>query len=977
MLFNIRPTCMRMTRVSLSLMPKNSFRAGIMAFMMVVFPGGEVAQSVTASQDGNSARLNGRLLDQNGKSAGGCNVQLIVFPYNIKAKATTNADGKFSFEMEKRELLNFAVIAKHDTEKSVAVFYQRRDIRPSFDVAERLELKLSDAKSVVVKVRKDSKPVANAVVYGMFDAYTPLFRAVTDETGTATLLTHQVASIKRIWALGGEVGVAFWRGEEATNSSTDQISLELLPSRTCTATIVNEKGDPIPGLKVVPLVRFEQISNDLMIPFVPETHRKTDKKGVATFRFIPAKPVCFFTAQAFTQDYRMLNRSSADSNLQIQLKKRVSKFKVTGRVVGVPNGQQAAGIEVSGRGYGVDGSSSDFLATTNSDGEFACEVPAGMKFNVIAIGEKLASQESEIKLTNKNGLQINPLEIVMEPACVVNLSMTKGDPKQPVESTFFFLERKLMLTVKAPSGRLIRGSTSHRFSRLSDESGRARLALSPGEWVVSANLEKWSDKRTVKIGENQKSIDVNFHADVVGVRKVVGNAVLSDSKSPGSFDQLAGGSITLFDLSSGTEKFTGTIDKDGKWLVEGEFGNAVAILATSKNKKFAALQFLDISKNRPVNLRLRIAASVEGTLVDEAGKILPNREINLYYRTILRQRINYGGVKTDQNGNFQLTGVLPRISQKLSIKTGPGRFSFVGGDIRLKPGEARKNIRPVFIDYSKRVMAKSAPLKIDLSNDLKRLSRLSGLGGMRGLVLIHSGTDESQRIAENVTNLDAEQPGIERDIMSFLPKVFSIKDLGNQKTVLNHLLSDIDLSQTENSVVAIVLDSNQKVIGRIRMDDLKSGLPAARKLLSKTKLPQLDAKAEYKKKLELARDQGKTLFFVEGGPRCGPCFALLDWYDKNAHVLDKHFVLFKFSIGMENGIETRAKVRGDQSGGIPWFCFQDGSGQKICTSDGPLGNIGFPAGSKTSVDHLMKMVRQCRKDISEEDLAVLRKSLDR
>jgi len=174
-----------------------------------------------------------------------------------------------------------------------------------------------------------------------------------------------------------------------------------------------------------------------------------------------------------------------------------------------------------------------------------------------------------------------------------------------------------------------------------------------------------------------------------------------------------------------------------------------------------------------------------------------------------------------------------------------------------------------------------------------------------------------------------------------------------------------------------VLDSNQRVIDRIRMDDLKSGLPAARKLLSKTKLPQLDAKAEYKKKLELARDQGKTLFFVEGGPRCGPCFALLDWYDKNAHVLDKHFVLFKFSIGMENGIETRAKVRGDQPGGIPWFCFQDGSGQKICTSDGPLGNIGFPAGSKTSVDHLMKMVRQCRKDISEEDLAVLRKSLDR
>lgn len=944
--------------------------------LSAAFFGFALESNLNAFQDSKASRLNGKVLDQNGKIATECTVRYISFPYKIELETKCNSQGEFSLELEKAAPAFFGLIVTDAAEDNIATFINRRDLRPTFDPTQMIELQLSAAKKIQVKVAKDSKPLANAVVYGMRDSFTPFLRAMTDELGTATLITHKDMPIKSIWAIEGETGSAFWRTEKIAEASPAKVSLDLLPKRHCTATVVDEIGNPIKGLKVVPLVRFDQIANDMILPLVPETQRTTDDKGVATFDFIPAKPDNFFSPNIIAPEYRMVKTSYVDPDHRIvQLKQRAPLFKVTGKVVGAPM-DQAGGIEISGKGYDANDKFQQFSAKTDAKGEFTCEVPAGQKFNVIAVGEKWASEEFEIQLTNGKGVQTEPFEIKLKPSTMVEISLTQGDPKQPVKTTVFGIERELVLLDKAPNGKVQRANTSHRFRRFPNENGKATIGLSPGKWTVSANLMKWSEKRSIEIVEGQEPVVVQFHANAIGVKKLAGNAVISDTKSPEPLDQLGGGVITVFDLSSGPKKYLGKIDKDGNWNVEGEFGKDLAVLATSKNKKYAALQFINSSKTKPIKLRMRTAASIEGTLVDVAGKPLPNREISLYYSTFLKQRVHYGSVKTDQNGKFKIEAAIPRISQRLNIKTGVGRFANVGGDLRLKPGEDRKNVRPIFVDYFKRAIAKSKPKKVDPSGAITKLNRTARLAGLRGLVLIHQNTKESKLLAENISNLDSEKLGTERDVMSFLPRFFSTQDFENQDATMKRLLADIDLSKIENGAAAIVLDSNQNVIDRITIADLRSGLPAARRMLAKTKLPQLDAKTEYEKKLLLAKETGRTLFFVEGGPRCGPCFALLDWYDKNRSVMDKHFVLFKFSRSMKNGMEIRKKIRGDELGGIPWHCFLDSSGQKMGTSDGPLGNVGFPAGSKTSIDHFIKTIKQSRKSISDTDLNELRKSLE-
>jgi hypothetical protein len=45
------------------------------------------------------------------------------------------------------------------------------------------------------------------------------------------------------------------------------------------------------------------------------------------------------------------------------------------------------------------------------------------------------------------------------------------------------------------------------------------------------------------------------------------------------------------------------------------------------------------------------------------------------------------------------------------------------------------------------------------------------------------------------------------------------------------------------------------------------------------------------------------------------------------------------------------------SGGIPWFVFLDAKGKALATSDGPGGNIGYPA-MPEEIEHFVGMLRK-------------------
>ena len=66
---------------------------------------------------------------------------------------------------------------------------------------------------------------------------------------------------------------------------------------------------------------------------------------------------------------------------------------------------------------------------------------------------------------------------------------------------------------------------------------------------------------------------------------------------------------------------------------------------------------------------------------------------------------------------------------------------------------------------------------------------------------------------------------------------------------------------------------------------------------------------------------------------------------------------------------------GADSAGIPWFVFLDGDGKAVVTSDGPKGNVGFPA-APHEIAHFRAMLERSRRRLTDADINALVVSLE-
>jgi hypothetical protein len=94
-----------------------------------------------------------------------------------------------------------------------------------------------------------------------------------------------------------------------------------------------------------------------------------------------------------------------------------------------------------------------------------------------------------------------------------------------------------------------------------------------------------------------------------------------------------------------------------------------------------------------------------------------------------------------------------------------------------------------------------------------------------------------------------------------------------------------------------------------------------------------------------------------------------------AQVLAKEFVGLKLEADrMAGGKDILKRYQGHE-GGIPWFVFLDGEGKAVVTSDGPKGNVGFPA-APDEIAHFRTMLETSKRKLSSDDVDALVKSLE-
>ena len=85
--------------------------------------------------------------------------------------------------------------------------------------------------------------------------------------------------------------------------------------------------------------------------------------------------------------------------------------------------------------------------------------------------------------------------------------------------------------------------------------------------------------------------------------------------------------------------------------------------------------------------------------------------------------------------------------------------------------------------------------------------------------------------------------------------------------------------------------------------------------------------------------------------------------------------MFHFHPERSIGGAKLAKELCKNYGGVPWCTILDKDGKEIINSDGPLGNIGFPVGNEEGINHFISMLEKSRKNLTDEDLLTLQKSL--
>ncbi len=143
------------------------------------------------------------------------------------------------------------------------------------------------------------------------------------------------------------------------------------------------------------------------------------------------------------------------------------------------------------------------------------------------------------------------------------------------------------------------------------------------------------------------------------------------------------------------------------------------------------------------------------------------------------------------------------------------------------------------------------------------------------------------------------------------------------------------------------------------------------------KAPTLKADSVLEAALAEANKSDRRVFLHFGAPWCGWCLKLDAWlarYDI-AKVFGKDYVDVKIDMDRMTGAkEVLAKFNASGSGGIPWFVILDAKGKPMATSDGPKGNIGFPA-TEEEIVHFLKMLDASKRLLTDSDIDLLKNSL--
>ncbi|QDT37659.1 thioredoxin family protein [Stratiformator vulcanicus] len=949
----------------------------------------------------NSLTVSGRVVLPDGSPAVSAEVDFRLAYRKPLTGIVSDSDGRFEFDTEIRpaDLIRhrLTVTARlpgstplcGDVRFPAVVGEQADAARATETIRRRLrqiEIRLEAAKVVVLNVVDgDGVPCRDAHA-GVFVAGETVSR-LTDATGRAEILLPQDAVVQQAFAKKSGVGFdyrIFLDQKSAHLGSvteppdlSEPINLQLTAGEPIRVRLTEVDGSPIKDATVrLWLLKKPSEIEHFNLSYLHElATEKTDVGGVATFDWIPewrdrkVQSLTFWPT--VSNDYVRTRGEylfdSADGNLTLALPRLV---KVQGQLIdqdGSPYTGEPMLVQADGADYSFDGHHGGALSDEN--GRFEVGLAPDHIYIIGAYNEKWATVPFD-GLPVLSGQPVPELKLQLTPATRIHGRVVRKKnhellKDQQVNLTLSGKRLDELDGVKLPNPGNVNYVVAPRlhWGVRTDGDGQFEFFVGPGEYTLRSGI---SATQTVKVnGEENVRFDIEVEPREYSLLK--GRVLVGDQDEPAAKARVEVASI---DFANRTEAKT---DDQGRFAIQ-RTPAKLLIYAELADKNLYGVAAVGETESEVV-IRLSPAASATGVLI-ETDTNSPAADRDLIYGIELRSddglmSHEFGAsVKTDAEGRFLLNHLvvgqtykiqhtIDNVYLRVTTVTPESSEQIDLGTLKL-PEPYRPPTEKEY--FTRRFSSQKKSL-----DRIKQAARDARLMNANAAIFIGDPNDESAFEFYNTIRKDDRLKEMRQDFR------YTYLDVTQEEVAT--ILGEWNIAQNDpmKPRLVIVNGLGEPVNEVVRPEYLDEGFAPVIAFFKRHRTQAKDASVLLGEAVSKAKAEDKRIFLHESATWCGPCLLLSRFYDKHKKIFDKHFVHVVIDDRWKGSGEVMDSLR-ETRRGIPWIAILDQDRQVLATSDGPDGNIGFPAGDD-GVHHFLEMLRRSAPGMSEADLKTIEDDL--
>jgi len=484
--------------------------------------------------------------------------------------------------------------------------------------------------------------------------------------------------------------------------------------------------------------------------------------------------------------------------------------------------------------------------------------------------------------------------------------------------------------------------------------------------------------------------DPNQQVSKPSGEKFIGRVVLASDPEQGVAGiGVSGHAIEIADFRNSWRIHTRT-DKDGYFTGQAIDERGYLVVFDSAQLR-GTIQVVEPGQSDIV-LSLAPTATIRGTVFDAQNEVPAVRHsISAEVQFAPDQRWSNTSLSrksyTNDEGRFQIEGLIPGFKYRITARSPDADVYHLGRSIGNVEPTAAEHINLGQLEIPKtrpnlKEFIAARYLDKPPEERLKRGLNMANLGSVRLLVIAMERNNEAaKQFYKFLYDYSYDGRSVNREELNL--KIYQYIPLSIAPSEAGDFLKQhgITIPAEEDGTIA-VLDSTGEVVAQTSFTKLKRSNDQfappffAEFLESHLHPPLMSARESLDGALAEALRDNKRIFIQTGGPGCGPCYLLAEYFDEHKALISKDYVVLKLDYRMPEFKEVYEKLTSGTPRGAPWMTILNAEGDSLITGDNDEGNIGFPS-SPAGIEQFKSMLTKTRQRLTDEEIATLLMALQK